>query len=152
MDEKCFLCMVHPWVRDCVHFLNNEFPWGQTRGTGTIWIPIMCLRWTHDGIDGRFAFRDSRPIMELALDLWHKGWSWSVDVPALDVVVDEDGFLWCLSNRRLAALRILQALTASTVWARCSLHGPKHRRFESSKTTQNGGIGVVPNYSPQRFM
>ena len=25
----------------------------------------MCLRWTHDGINGRFKFRDTRPIMDL---------------------------------------------------------------------------------------
>jgi len=88
--------------------------------------------------------------MDLVLDLWHKGWSWSVDVPALDVVVDEDGLLWSLSNRRLAALRMLQALTASTVWAQCSLHGPQHPKFEASKTTKNGGIGVWPNKSPNK--
>merc|ERR1712146_873247 len=119
--------------------------WGQE-----VWIPIMCLRWTHDGIQSSLRFSDRKTVMDLVLELWREGFTWTNKVPPLDVVLDEAGCLWCLSNRRLAAYRMLQALSAKTVWAKCVL-GPRRRKFYSSKTTENMGTGVVPHFLAPSF-
>ena len=106
----------------------------------------MCLRWTHDGINSILEFRDGRSVFqELVLPLWRNGWTWSSAVPPMDVVLDETGNLWCLANRRLAGFRMLQALSADTVWVRCWIFDEGHKKFKSSKTTRNGGTGVKPN-------
>eukprot|EP00928_Gymnodinium_smaydae_P020665 TRINITY_DN17997_c0_g1_i1.p1 TRINITY_DN17997_c0_g1~~TRINITY_DN17997_c0_g1_i1.p1 ORF type:complete len:479 (-),score=54.34 TRINITY_DN17997_c0_g1_i1:90-1502(-) len=133
----------HPWVDECARFYADGI-----RSIGrehTTWIPIMCLRWTHDGIHGQLCFQSGARITDLVLSMWRSGYTYSPHVPALDVVVDEAGNFWCLSNRRLAAYRMLQSLCAETVWAECYVYGTSHRKFASSKTTRNGGIGVVPN-------
>ena len=63
----------------------------------------------------------------------------------MHVVLDDSGDLWSLSNRCLAAFRILQALRAETVWVRCRVFGPQIHKFFSAKTTRNESMGIAPN-------
>lgn len=119
-------------------------PW---RPGDVFWLPVSCLRWTHDGIKSNLLFSDKKSLWsDFVYPMWRDQWKWWYEIPPMDVVLDVDGF-WCLSNRRLAGFRMVQALSAETVWAKCYLLSPSSKRakFERSKTTENGGTGVVPN-------
>lgn len=110
------------------------------------WIPAICLRWTHKGISRRF--KDNRKLTHTVEDLFYGGRRWweTMDIPPL-VVVLEGGRLWSLSNRRLAAFRMLQGVTNETVWVKCRVHKTYHRRFSEVRalSTENEGRGVRPN-------
>ena len=111
-----------------------------------MWIPVMCLRWAHSGIHSLMRFDKGSCIWQgLVMELWTKRFQWSVDVPTMDVVLDDSGNLWSLGNRRLAAFRVLQALNATTVWVHVHVCGPDHGKFKSAKTTRNEGMGIEPN-------
>ena len=69
---------------------------------------------------------------------------------ALDLVVCFvyfGGKLWSLSNRRLAALKMYQALSGDEViWVRCILRNEQHPRFdrEFASTLKSEGARIVP--------
>ena len=130
------------WHIEAEQFLEKTvIEWGDVK-----WIPVMCLRWTHSGIDSRMQFKSGSSIWhDLVMPLWRWGWTWFNAIEAMDVVLDEYGDLWSLSNRRLAAFRMLQALNAETVWVRCRVLPPGSYKFFSAKTTRNGGMGIAPN-------
>lgn len=110
-------------------------------------IPVVLLRWTHDTIGDRYS--DSRQLVhETASVLWKAGATWrekwrELRIPDLDVVIDADCRFWSLSNRRLASLRMLQALVPSQIVAPCKvyLHHDKFNKCRSL-STKNCGLGI----------
>jgi len=82
----------------------------------------------HDVIDSRAIFRHDengndqlpgdRPSIYRTLDWLLRGHVKSEDLPTLDCVLC-DGKLWSLNNRRLADLKLFQALSQETVWVAC---------------------------------
>ena len=56
------------------------------------WIPVVCLRWTHSGIDSRMQFKAGRSIWQgLVMPLWSWGWTWFDAMETMEVVLDEFG-------------------------------------------------------------
>merc|ERR1740123_401325 len=96
-------------------------------------------------------FKDGTSMYKTLDDVFHAGSEYwrTVDLPALTVLRDSEGLLWSLSNRRLAVLKMMQALTAETIWVKCDVvaYDPKFRR---AKSTANDGIGIRPNHSANR--
>mmetsp|Transcript_123973 Transcript_123973/g.347153 ORF Transcript_123973/g.347153 Transcript_123973/m.347153 type:complete len:162 (-) Transcript_123973:540-1025(-) len=94
---------------------------------GPVWLPVWALRWTHDRIHSRMIFgqglHKDASIYELLHDLVSSRTSVK-DIPPLAVVVDR-GRLFSLSNRRLAALQMFQAVRRNEVIrVRCYVHTP----------------------------
>ena len=99
------------------------------------WVPVPPLRWTHSGIDRRMIFahdeREGRSVYETTDNLW-RGVTTTRDITPLEVVYF-GGKLWSLSNRRLAALKMYQALSGDKViWVRCFLRNEQHPRFDKN--------------------
>ena len=110
-------------------------------------VPVLCLRWTHDGIARHFK-GESRTISQTADEIFKHGSSYwqHMSIPALDVVLDGENQLWSLSNRRLSAFRMAQALLSETLWVDCTIH-KRHFKFtrDRSLSSTNQGTGVRPN-------
>ena len=119
-------------------------------------VPVLCLRWTHNGVNKKFtdASKDIFTTAEEIFVAGHKYWQKQVTIPALEVVLTEDGKLWSISNRRLAAFSMAQSLMSETLEVRCKIF-KCHPKFSPncSLTTTNLGIGIRPNRQvvrPQR--
>ena len=117
-------------------------------------VPVKCLRWTHNGINSNFQPSDGSgdlSIFDTAEAIWRAGpqyWKRGLDIPNLHVVMDSQGRLWSLSNRRLASFRMAQSLTNETLLVRCFIYR-KHGKFVRGRslTTTNDGTGVRPNFN-----
>ena len=111
------------------------------------WIPVPLLRWTHSGIDSQMIFahdaREGRSVYETTNQLW-RGEITTRDITPLEAVY-YDGKLWSLSNRRLAALKMYQALSHDVIWVRCVLRNEQCQKFDRASTTLNDGLGISPN-------
>eukprot|EP00930_Biecheleria_cincta_P043143 TRINITY_DN29665_c0_g1_i1.p1 TRINITY_DN29665_c0_g1~~TRINITY_DN29665_c0_g1_i1.p1 ORF type:complete len:2234 (+),score=365.95 TRINITY_DN29665_c0_g1_i1:40-6741(+) len=117
-------------------------------------IPVFWLRWTHDGINKKMVFGSGRQqdcsIYSMVHELF-TGRLLPSDIPPLQVVMDGDK-LFSLCNRRLAALKMFQALCLHTVVkVPCEIWHPdnQHIKFKylAYKTTDSelaDGIGIRP--------
>ncbi|CAK0799967.1 unnamed protein product [Prorocentrum cordatum] len=80
-------------------------------------LPVWCLRWAHDSIDGQMVFgagwRQDRSVYELLHQLLIGELS-PADIIPLTVVLDGSR-LFSISHRRLAALKMYQALRQNEV-------------------------------------
>ena len=84
---------------------------------------------------------DRISIYQTLDELW-RGRVKPEDMPPLEVVLC-DGKLWSINNRRLADLKMFQAVSQhETVWVSCVLRPPNHPKFRSSKTTKTDGLSV----------
>ena len=71
------------------------------------------------------------------------------DLPPLEVV-DEDGALWCMSNRRLTELKWLQAVQQDkAVGARCVIHAPSPR-YRQRRSSMRDVLGICPSHTHNR--
>jgi hypothetical protein len=115
-------------------------------------LQVSAIRFTHDTIDGRAIFMhdesghkkhvDDRTSIYQTLDELWRGRVKPGDLPPLEVVLC-DGKLWSINNRRLADLKMFQALSQhETVWVTCTLRPPNHPKFRPSKTTQTDGLSI----------
>ena len=119
----------------------------------TLDLPVSALRHTHDTVDGRAIFRHDeeaqdrdvceRPSIYKTFDQLWRGTLQAKDLPPLEVVL-RDGKLWCLSNRRLTILKMLQGVSQhKTIWATCVLRPPSHPKLQNElqdPTPPQGGL------------
>ncbi|CAK9054112.1 DIS3-like exonuclease 2 (Protein SUPPRESSOR OF VARICOSE) [Durusdinium trenchii] len=118
-------------------------------------LPVWVLRWTHDGINSKMVFGSGRAgdtsVYSLAHDFFC-GRLLPSDVPPLDVIWDGDSF-FSLGNRRLAAFKIFQALSAhEVVKVPCQIwhkeNKDKRQHYKGARTTTKElsfGIGIKPH-------
>lgn len=109
-------------------------------------IPVHLLRFTQNDISPFFKMENGirMCIHQASKNLWMQ-WGRGADpvasVPPLSVVLDLEGNLWSLDNRRLAELKMLQSLVVELVTARCVVHA-WHRQFPKKKSTCTDGLGI----------
>ena len=141
-----------PWLREARDFLAGLDGGLEASEHGVeLWLLVMCIRWTHDGINSNMTFKLGGSVFAMVHRIWKSGKNSDASVGPMEVVLSEDGRLWSLSNRRLAAFKMIQALSAETIWARCCIYTPSHHKFRNgSLTTKNGGLGVSPNFGAPR--
>ncbi|CAE8641354.1 unnamed protein product [Polarella glacialis] len=119
------------------------------------WLPVPLLRWTHDGINSRMVFGQGRRQDSSIYDVVHDLFSGRLkpsELPPLKVVLDGND-LYVLNNRRLAALKMYQALTQhEVVCVPCELFQPSHPEVKSwytfARTTTaelGNGFGIRPH-------
>ena len=98
---------------------------------------MSLLRWTHSGIDSRMMFandaQESLSVYGTTYQLWREVIT-TRDITSLEIVV-YNGKLLSWSNRRLAALRMYQALRGDiVVWTRCVVRNSQNQRFHNANT------------------
>lgn len=115
-------------------------------------LPVQRLRWTHDGINAHMTFgqgrRQDSSIYEVVHDLFSERLK-PTDIPPLQVVLDGNK-LFSLNNRRLAALKMYQALRQhEVIRVPCEVYQPDDPRiklkYQDAKSTgpQLGdGLGI----------
>ena len=117
---------------------------------GFRWIPCLCLRFTHDSVKPQF--KSNWPVIRTVEELSRMG-PWyqheGMGMETLDIV-PLNGKLYSLSNRRLFAFKMAQAVWHETYYLPCNVLDPGGRvatdRMEVSMTTKNDGAGAVYRY------
>lgn len=111
-----------------------------------VWLPAHLLRWSQKSCSSKFTHYDW-PVFETAKELWVR-WPDKEQrdyllnkMPALEVVLDSDGLLWSMSNRRLTAYKMVQALVPDPVVVKCQLKR-EDGRFEAHHSTLNRGLSI----------
>lgn len=131
------LAKVEEWL--CKH--QTEVSIGQR-----LEIPVLCLRWTHASIHSKMMFghggHEASSIFQLVDELQRGSKEPSDILECLDVA-PHDGKFFCLSNRRLTALSMHQALHRDCmVKAWCRIVSSDTQKFKDANTTQNEGFGI----------
>ena len=106
-------------------------------------MPVATIRFTHDTIYSRHAFKNGDSVFKLLDDL-HRGHRQLQDLEPLDACYYE-GKLWSMSNRRLVVLLWYQSMHRDkTILAPCHLRHPnwKNRKLSNAMTTNNEGLGI----------
>ncbi|CAK0839668.1 unnamed protein product, partial [Prorocentrum cordatum] len=145
-----------PFVREAERFhgstlasLRGELQLGRGRPLDTE-LPVHCLRWTHDTINGQMVFGTGRAQDRSVYELLHQLLTGEVkpqNITPLTVVLDGDR-LYSISNRRLTALKMFQAVHAhEVVRVNCSLYDAQDTEIrakyrEAKTTTKHFGDGV----------
>lgn len=123
-------------------------------GTGRpVDVPVSFLRWTHDKIHAQMVFMSGRYEGSSIYELVHNLLAGIEDVASvepLDVVLD-GGRLYSLSNRRLAAVKMFQALRQhDDIRVPCLIYEAGDAciasRYKAAKTTSaklGDGTGVL---------
>mmetsp|Transcript_1148 Transcript_1148/g.1942 ORF Transcript_1148/g.1942 Transcript_1148/m.1942 type:complete len:415 (-) Transcript_1148:269-1513(-) len=107
-------------------------------------VPVLDLRFTHDTIGPNAQFSDERSLYEAFDHLQRKALHPADFNEPLDVCY-KDGIYWSMSNRRLVALLMFQALHRNeTIYAECILRSTtwKKGKFKKACTTKNKGLGI----------
>jgi len=111
-----------------------------------VWLPVHLLRWSQKSCSSKFTDHNW-PVFETARELWVR-WPDKEQrdyllkkMPALEVVLDSDGLLWSMSNRRLTAYKMVQALVPDAVVVKCQLKR-EDGRFEAHHSTLNRGLSI----------
>lgn len=147
------VCDLFPALKVAARFLQEELPRLGPVGS-IVQIPVPLLLWTQDSIEQHLRFRqsmdnnnlrrDDRPCLWKSLDELFHGSCEPSDMGPLEVVV-EGRNLWCLSNRRLTVLKMLQATQQHrVVWAPCIICRSDSSKFHQRLQTECGGLGIRP--------
>jgi len=132
------------WKDQAAEFLREKAPF--LRSGEEAWLPVACLRWTHDSINRDLLFGGGQHMLALVEELFRSGNDRCEQLPPLEVLLDKHGErLYCFSNRRLAALRMVQGVSDKLIWARClmvNVQSRNRRKYMHKCSTQNDGVGV----------
>ena len=105
-------------------------------------IPVLCLRWTQDKINSKMMFCDDESVFKL-VDQLLRGTRAPSDIREPLDVAYYNGQLRSLSNRRLTALMMYQALHRDrTVRVWCRICNSDTERFERANDTTTEGLGI----------
>ena len=105
-----------------------------------------CLRWTHNRINASMMFghggQPDESVFKLIDELQRQKKTPDDIREPLDIV-QADGKLWCMSNRRFTSLMAFQAWHHDTfVFAHCKVRPSDTDKFVSSFTTLTEGLGI----------
>ena len=116
-------------------------------------VPVLCLLWTHYDINKHMMFghgnEDNDSIYKL-VDQLLRGTTTPNDIEEPLEIVDFRGAdgrreIYSLSNRRLTALHMYQALRGNEmVEAFCVVRSQDSEKFNRSWTTTTGGLTIQP--------
>ena len=122
-------------------FVNHE---GSTPIGQHLEVPVLCLRWTQDKINSKMMFRDDDSVFKL-VDQLLRGTRAPSDIRKRLDVAHYSGQLRSLSNRRLSALMMYQALHRDrTVRVWCRICNSDTERFERANDTTTEGWASRP--------
>eukprot|EP00930_Biecheleria_cincta_P034384 TRINITY_DN23773_c0_g1_i1.p1 TRINITY_DN23773_c0_g1~~TRINITY_DN23773_c0_g1_i1.p1 ORF type:complete len:3127 (+),score=463.32 TRINITY_DN23773_c0_g1_i1:92-9382(+) len=143
-----------PLLAEILEFQKKELPDLPAHlGSGRIlYLPVWCLRWVQRGVHGQMIFssgrRKDRSVYELVHDLL-AGREQPEQLEPLEVVLDGSQ-LHSLSNRRLVALMILQAVRRhKAVRVPCQLYAPgdpkvvSRYRLKDTSSELGNGLSVL---------
>lgn len=144
------------WIDELVHFIEvtlplvEAVPWHVSASeANTVSVPIPVLRWMHDGTDDGTIFthdRHSEPSLHETLDSMWRGNVRTEDLEPCDAICCSSGRLHALPSRRLAAVKMLQALDTSRLrWVRCVLRLESRRGVDAAMTATNDRPGEEPS-------